>query len=101
MSMAYAIRPATQADLPDIVALDTEAFSPYGTAEDPQVIAARHAVFPEGMLVIEGEQRLIGYGSAEKWLTEREPALNEHPAATHHPTGQIFCITAMAVWPAH
>ena len=65
------------------------------------MITARHAVFPQGMLVIEREHMLIGYGSAEKWHLEREPVLNEHPADTHHPAGQILCITAMAIRPAY
>lgn len=97
MDVKYAIRLATTADIPDIVRLDSDAFSPYGTAEDAEVIAARLAVFPEAMAVVERDGSLIGYGSAEKWLADRDPALNEHPRETHHADGRIFCITAMAI----
>lgn len=97
MDNEFAIRQAMAADLPGIVRLDNDAFSPYSTAEEPEIIAARLAVFPEGMAVVELGGQLIGYGSAEKWLSDREPALNEHPRDTHHPGGHIFCITAMAI----
>ena len=40
MSVAYWIRRATEADLPEVADLDYEAFSPYGTAESPIVFAA-------------------------------------------------------------
>lgn len=97
MDNKFAIRQAMAADLPGIVRLDNDAFSPYGTAEDPEIIAARLAVFPEGMAVVVLRGQLIGYSSAEKWLSDREPALNEHPRDTHHADGRIFCITAMAI----
>ncbi len=97
MSQPYHIRLATPADLPQVVQLDTEAFSPYGTAESPEIIHARQQVFPAGFVVAETEEGIIGYGSAEKWREVREPGLDENPLTTHAPDGRIFCITGMAV----
>ena len=99
-SQPFTIRLANETDLPQICEIDDEAFSPYGTAESPQVIAARLAVFPKGFVFLEKDGVVLGYGSSEKWLHDREPALNEDPSTTHHPSGQVFCITAMAVWRA-
>lgn len=92
------VRPATPADVPTAHALDLEAFGLYGTAESQETIAARQRVFPAGFLVADRDGEMIGYASAEKWLTERAPALDESPTLLHHPDGQVFCITAMAVW---
>lgn len=74
-----------------------EAFGPYGTAENLDTLSARQQVFPDGFLVAEMTGKVVGYASAEKWLTERVPALDEPPAQTHSPSGRTFCITAMAV----
>ncbi|HYN88189.1 MAG TPA: GNAT family N-acetyltransferase [Ardenticatenaceae bacterium] len=91
------IRPARQDDLVQVFDIDHEAFSPYGTAETPDIIAKRWEVFPEGFIVVERDGVILGYGSSEKWLHQREPSLNEDPSQTHSPLGRIFCITAMAV----
>ncbi len=97
MSQSFSIRSAIQADLPQVIQLDSKAFSPYGTAESPEVIRARQQVFPEGFVVAEADGRIIGYGSAEKWREVREPGLDEDPHITHAPDGPVFCITGMAV----
>lgn len=95
------IRCATPADLSQIVALDMEAFDPYGTAETPVTLAARQAVYPAGFLVAEEGDSIIGYGSSERWGHRREPALDEDPHQSHVPDGPIFCITGMAVRYSH
>lgn len=98
---AALLRPATAADLPQVVAIDDEAFSPYGTAEDAEVFARRLDVFPEGFIVVEDQGVVVGYGCSEKWSSLREPVMNEDPATTHHPAGSVFCITGMAVRRSH
>lgn len=101
------LRPATAADLPQIIALDQAIFGGYGADEDPAVIAARLAVFPTGCVVLvettaEGtESPLLGYLTTEKWHTLREPALDEDPRLTHQPTGTILNITTLAIAPTH
>ena len=97
MHQPFSIRPANRADLPQVIQLDSAAFSPYGTAESPDVIRARQQVFPAGFVVAEADGRIIGYGSAEKWREVREPGLDEDPRVTHVPDGPVFCITGMAV----
>ena len=99
--LPYTIRQAAAADLPDICAIDDEAFSPYGTAEAPDVFAKRLIAFPAGFIVLAADGETLGYGCAEKWATEREPQLGEDPFDTHDPAGKVFCITGMAVRAAH
>ena len=101
MPPMFLIRPATPEDIPQVIQLDFEAFSPYGTAESPEIIRARQQVFPEGFVVAEVAGRIVGYGSSEKWSEMREPGLDENPYDTHDPNGPIFCITGMAVAEAH
>lgn len=93
----FTIRPATRADLSSICAIDFEAFSPYSTAEAPEVFARRLAVHPDGFLILERDDEVIAYACCERWMHEREPALDEDPAHTHDPAGRICCITGMAV----
>lgn len=93
----FTIRLALPADLPAICAIDFEAFSPYGTAEAPEVFAKRLAVYPDGFLVAEQAGAVIAYACCERWTTDREPALGEDPALAHDPTGHICCITGIAV----
>jgi len=88
---------AKPADLAEVVGLDAEAFSPYGTQEDFHTFAARLQAFPEGFIVLEQDGQIYAYGCAEKWREEREPGLDENPLETHDPEGRIFCITGMAV----
>lgn len=97
----FVIRRAEQRDLAQVCAIDHEAFSPYGTAESPETFQARFAAFPEGFIVAEDAETVIGYGTAEKWDHEQEPSMDQDPAMTHHPQGHIFCLTAMAVREAY
>jgi ribosomal protein S18 acetylase RimI-like enzyme len=95
------LRFAVAADLPEIVALDHEAFSPYGTAESAEVFARRLQVFPAGFVVAEDQGVIVGYGCSEKWLVLEEPALDQDPERRHRPHGTVFCITGMAVSLSH
>jgi N-acetylglutamate synthase-like GNAT family acetyltransferase len=91
------IRNAREQDIPAVVEIDTEAFSPYGTAEKPETFQLRLTAFPNGFVILIADNEIAAYGCSEKWLTEREPGLDENPLVTHQPEGRIFCITAMAV----
>lgn len=98
------IRQATLADLATIVRLDAEIFGWYGAQESAAVIGARLAVFPAGCVVWEaaddsGQPLILGYLTTEKWLTLREPALDEDPTLTHQPAGTVLNITTLAVAP--
>lgn len=101
--MMVRLRPATTADLPQIIALDQEIFGTYGADESPEVIAARLAVFPTGCVVlakatVQGDaEPILGYLTTEKWATLREPALDEDPRLTHQPAGTILNITTLAI----
>jgi N-acetylglutamate synthase-like GNAT family acetyltransferase len=91
------IRNARDQDIPAVLEIDTEAFSPYETAEKLETFQLRLTTFPHGFIILVADNEIAGYGCSEKWLTEREPGLDENPATTHQPDGRIFCITAMAV----
>lgn len=91
------VRNAREQDISAVVEIDTEAFSPYGTAEKPETFQLRLTAFPNGFIILVTDNEIAAYGCSEKWLTEREPGLDENPMATHQPDGRIFCITAMAV----
>ena len=91
------IRNAREQDIPGVAEIDTEAFSPYGTAEMPETFQFRLTAFPNGFIILIADNEIAGYGCSEKWLTERQPGLDENPSATHQPDGRIFCITGMAV----
>jgi len=91
------VRNARDQDIPVIVEIDTEAFSPYGTAEKPETFPLRLTAFPDGFIILVAENEIAAYGCSEKWLTERELSLDENPLVTHQPEGRILCITAMAV----
>ncbi|HET9587321.1 MAG TPA: GNAT family N-acetyltransferase, partial [Anaerolineales bacterium] len=80
-----------------VVEIDTEAFSPYGTAEKPETFPLRLTAFPDGFIILVADNEIAAYGCSEKWLTERQPGLDENPLANHQPDGRIFCITGMAV----
>ena len=104
-ALTYHLRPATLADLAQIVALDQAIFGAYGADEAPAIIQARLAVFPAGCAVIEEDQSsggspaVVAYLTTEKWATLREPALDEDPHFTHQPQGRILNITTLAVSP--
>ena len=91
------VRNARDQDIPAVAEIDTEAFSPYGTAEKPETFQLRLTVFPDGFIILIAENEIAAYGCSEKWLTEREPGLDENPLVTHQPDGRILCITGMAV----
>jgi ribosomal protein S18 acetylase RimI-like enzyme len=91
------VRNARDQDIPAVAEIDAEAFSPYGTAEKPETFQLRLTAFPHGFIILVADNEIAGYGCSEKWLTEREPGLDENPMTTHQADGRIFCITAMAV----
>ena len=91
------VRNARDQDIPSVVEIDTEAFSPYGTAEKPKTFQQRLAAFPDGFIILVAENEIAAYACSEKWLTEREPGLDEDPSISHQQDGRVFCITAMAV----
>lgn len=93
----YEICQVRENDLSEVADLDYEAFSPYGTAENPETFSLRFKAFPTGFVVLTENGEIAAYGCSEKWLTEREPGLDENPLDTHKPDGKIFCITGMAV----
>jgi len=91
------IRNARDQDIPAVTVIDTEAFSSYGTAEKPETFQLRLKAFPDGFIILIAENEIAAYGCSEKWLTEREPGLDENPTTTHNLDGKILCITSMAV----
>ena len=91
------VRNAREQDIPAVVEIDAEAFSPYGTAEKPETFQLRLTAFPHGFIILVADNEIAAYGCSEKWLIEREPGLDENPMTTHQPDGRVFCITAMAV----
>jgi len=91
------VRNAREQDLPTVAEIDAEAFAPYGTAEKLETFQRRLTAFPNGFIILVAENEIAAYGCSEKWLTEREPGLDENPLITHQLDGRIFCITAMAV----
>ncbi len=102
------LRQATIDDCAQIVALDQLIFGSYGAQEDPEIIRARLTIFPAGCAVLEEtqhvppgaiERQILGYLTTEKWVTIREPALNEDPYQTHQPTGTVLNVTTLAIAP--
>jgi ribosomal protein S18 acetylase RimI-like enzyme len=91
------VRNARDQDISAVVEIDSEAFSPYGTAEKLETFQHRLTAFPDGFIILIADNEIAAYGCSEKWLTEREPGLDENPLVTHQPDGRILCITAMAV----
>jgi N-acetylglutamate synthase-like GNAT family acetyltransferase len=96
-NMKVLIRNAREQDLSAVAEIDAEASAAYGTAEKPETFQHRLIAFPNGFIILVAENEIAAYGCSEKWLAEREPALDEDPLITHQPDGRIFCITAMAV----
>ena len=91
------IRNARDQDLPAVVNIDTEAFTPYGTAEKPETFQLRLTVFPDGFIILVADNEIAAFACTEKWLTERQPGLDQNPLVTHNLDGRILCITGMAV----
>ena len=95
------VRNARDQDISAVAEIDAEVFSPYGTAEKPETFQLRLTAFPDGFIILIAENEIAAYGCTEKWLTEREPGLDENPLTTHQPDGRILCITGMAVKPKY
>ncbi len=95
--MKVLIRNAREQDLPAVAEIDAEVFAPYGTAETPETFQHRLKAFPNGFLILVAENEIAAFACSEKWLTERDPGLDEDPSLTHQLDGRIFCITGMAV----
>ena len=91
------VRNARDQDIPAVAEIDAEAFAAAGTVEKLETFQLRLKTFPNGFLILIADNEIAAYGCSEKWLTEREPGLDENPATTHHIDGKILCITAMAV----
>ena len=91
------VRNVRDQDISAVAEIDTEAFLDDGTAEKPETFQLRMTAFPDGFIVLIAENDIAAFGCSEKWLTEREPGLDENPIMTHQPDGRILCITAMAV----
>lgn len=91
------VRNAREQDISAVAEIDAEAFSPYGTAEKPETFQLRLTAFPDGFIILVADNEIAAYGCSEKWLTEREPGLDENPLVAHQSDGRILCITAMAV----
>ncbi|MCB0061873.1 MAG: GNAT family N-acetyltransferase [Caldilineaceae bacterium] len=121
------VRLATPADWATLVALDQLIFGGYGAQEAPGIIRARLTVFPAGCVVVYDDAptvqdrrealhaatkanephsppvdtTILGYLTTEKWLSLREPALDEDPYLTHQPSGRVLNITTLAIAPTH
>ena len=91
------VRNAREQDMLSVAEIDAEAFSGDGTAEKPETFQLRLTAFPDGFLILIADNEIAAFGCSEKWLTEREPALDQNAMVTHQPDGRILCITAMAV----
>ena len=91
------VRNARDQDISAVAEIDSEAFTPYGTAEKLGTFQQRLTAFPDGFIILIADNEIAAYGCSEKWLTEREPGLDENPLVTHQPDGRILCVTAMAV----
>ena len=91
------VRNARDQDIAAVAEIDAEAFTPYGTAEKPETFHHRLTAFPDGFVILVTDNEIAAYGCSEKWLTEREPGLDEDPVVIHQPEGRILCITTLAV----
>jgi ribosomal protein S18 acetylase RimI-like enzyme len=91
------VRNARDQDIPVVVEINAEAFSPYGIAEKTETFQFRLTAFQNGFVILVADNEIAAYGCTEKWLDEREPGLDENPLVTHQPDGRILCITSMAV----
>lgn len=96
-NMKVLVRNARDQDIPAVVEIDAEASTPFGTVAKPETFHLRLKVFPDGFIILVAENEIAAYGCSEKWLTEREPGLDQHPLVAHQPEGRILCITGLAV----
>jgi N-acetylglutamate synthase-like GNAT family acetyltransferase len=95
------IRNAREQDIPVVAEINTGAFSADGTAETEETFQRRLTAFQNGFIILVADNEIAGYGCTEKWLTEREPGLDENPRVTHQSDGRILCITSLAVTMNH
>jgi N-acetylglutamate synthase-like GNAT family acetyltransferase len=91
------VRNAREQDIPAVVEIDAEACAPDGAAQSPETFQSRLTAFPNGFFTLVADNEIAAYGCSEKWLTEREPGVEEEPPVTHQPDGRILKITAMVV----
>lgn len=95
------VRNARDQDIQTVAEIDAEAFTAYGTAEKLETFQLRLTAFANGFIILVADNEIAAYGCSEKWLTERDPGLDENPLKTHQLDGRIFCITGMAVKTNH
>ena len=86
------VRNARDQDISTVAEINAEAFSPYGTAEKPETFQFRLTAFPNGFIILVADNEIATHGCSEKWLTEREPGLDENPLATHQPEVGYFVL---------
>ena len=91
------VRNAREQDLPAVAEIAAKSSSADRPAEKLETLQRRLTVFPNGFFILVAENEIAAYGSSEKWLTEREPGMDENPLATHQPEGRIFWINAIVV----
>ena len=60
------VRNARDQDLPAVVEIATEAFTPYGTAENPETFQLRLRAFPDGFIILVADNEIAAYGCSEK-----------------------------------
>ena len=56
------VRNARDQDIPTVVEIDAEAFSPHGTAEKPETFQLRLIAFPNGFIILVAENEVAAYG---------------------------------------
>jgi len=61
---AILVRNARDQDIPAVAAIDTEAFSPYGTAENPETFQLRLTAFPDGFINLVADNEIAAYGNS-------------------------------------
>jgi hypothetical protein len=86
------VRNARDQDIPAVAEIDVEAFSPYGTAEKLETFQLRLTAFPHGFIILVADNEIAAYGCSEKWLTEREPGLDENALTTHQLGVEYFVL---------
>lgn len=69
-------RPMTSGDLADVQVLADKIHIEH--PEDPDVLAERLLLYPQGCAVLEIDGRLIGYALTHPWYFAEPPALNSH-----------------------
>jgi ribosomal protein S18 acetylase RimI-like enzyme len=93
----FLVRNAREQDIPAVAEIHAEAFSPNGTAAEPETFQRWLTAFPDGFVILVAENEIAAYGCSEKWLAERRPGVDENASTTHQLDGKIFCIKTMAV----